>query len=55
MPNYDLKNEKIEELNQKANEAMSIVVGEYRGLSVEDMCELSFFQLCYQLSEYLVW
>ena len=40
MPNYDLKNEKIEELNQKANEAMSIVVGEYRGLSVEDMCEL---------------
>jgi large subunit ribosomal protein L10 len=40
MPNYDLKNEKIEELNQKANEAMSIVIGEYRGLSVEDMCEL---------------
>tara|TARA_X000000950_G_C13595331_1_gene529086 strand:- start:34 stop:552 length:519 start_codon:yes stop_codon:yes gene_type:complete len=40
MPNYDLKNKKIEELNQKANEAMSIVIGEYRGLSVEDMCEL---------------
>ena len=40
MPNYDLKTKKIEELNQKANEALSIVVGEYRGLTVDEMCEL---------------
>ena len=40
MPNYDLKTKKIEELNQKANDALSIVVGEYRGLTVDEMCEL---------------
>lgn len=40
MPNYDLKTKDIKELNEKANEALSMVIGEYRGLSVDEMCDL---------------
>lgn len=40
MPNHTLKAQTVEELNQLANQAMSIVLAEYRSLTAEQMCSL---------------
>lgn len=40
MPNYTLKAQAVEELNQLAGQAMSIVLAEYRDLNAEQLCSL---------------
>jgi large subunit ribosomal protein L10 len=40
MPNYTLKAKAVDELSQLANEAMSMVLAEYRDLNAEQLCSL---------------